>query len=150
MPNSLRSSHASETCRLEWAPSRLLRSSLALIGLLGAIAVLASGMPAWIAWPLAAAALLHGAHVAKREGGKSVHSIVWDGHAGLVRVDGIVVEDPRLDWRGPLACVSWWGRDGRRERLIFWPDVLDARQRRELRLAAGTAAASPTRASMAP
>ena len=150
MPNSLRSSHASETCRLDWRPSRLLAALLVLISVLGAVAVLASGMPAGMGWPLAAAALVHGVQAAARQRAKPRREVVWDGHAGLVRVDGIVVEAPALQWRGPLACVSWRGRDGRRRRLLFWPDVLHARPRRELRLAAANAPASPPRASMAP
>ena len=150
MPNSLRSSHASETCRLEWRPSRLLATLLIVMGLLGAAAALASEAPRGAAWLLAAASVLHGMHASRRERARPPRHVVWDGHAGLVLRDGVAVDAARLAWRGPLACVSWRGVDARRQRLLFWPDVLDARQRRELRLAAGTTAASPERASMAP
>lgn len=150
MPNSLRSSHASETCRLEWRPSRLLGAALLLIGVLGALAALASGLPAGLRWLLAAAAVLHGVHATARERVRPLRHVLWDGHAGVVRVDGVVVSGAQLAWRGPLACVRWQRADGRRERLLFWPDVLSAQQRRELRLAAGNATVSPARASMAP
>ncbi|MEE7566640.1 hypothetical protein HH297_09445, partial [Xanthomonas sp. Kuri4-3] len=55
----------------------------------------------------------------------------------------------RVEWRGPLAQLSW--RDGRRrERLLFWPDTLPPAQRRELRLAAGAHAISSRPRQMAP
>jgi toxin CptA len=150
MTNSLRSSHASETCRLEWRPSRLLCAALVSLGLTGAFAVLASGMPAAVGWLLAPAALAGGWRVAAREAARPARTVMWDGHAGVVRVDGIAVTAPTLTWRGALACLAWRDARGRRQRLLFWPDVLDALKRRELRLAAGPVAASPAKASMAP
>ena len=150
MPNSQRSSHASETCRIECAPSRLLTAALLALGALGASGVLASGMPVAIGVPLALASIVAAMHAAVREARCATRVLIWDGRAGVVRVDGIVVAQPRLDWRGPLACVSWRDARGRRQRLALWPDMLDARQRRELRLAAGPVAATPAPASVAP
>lgn len=150
MTNSLRSSHASETCRLEWRPSRLLQASLIAMGCLGAIATLASGLPPTAGGLLAAASLLGGYLAAVREGRAPARTLVWDGHASVVRVDGVAVAEPALAWRGALAAVSWRDATGRRQRLLFWPDVLDARRRRELRLAAGPVSASPRKPSMAP
>lgn len=150
MTNSLRSSHASEICRIEWRPSRLLRAALLLLGSTGALAVLASGMPAAIGWLLAAAALAGGWLAGAREAARPARAVMWDGHAGVVRVDGIAVAAPTLAWRGTLACLAWRDARGRTQRLLFWPDVLDAGQRRELRLAAGPAPASPATPSMAP
>lgn len=150
MTNSLRLSHASEICRIEWRPSRLLQASLVLIGVLGAASTLASAVPPLAAWLLAAASLVAGWLAAVREGARPVRAIVWDGHAGVVRVDGLAVTAPTLAWRGALACLAWRDARGRTQRLLLWPDVLDARQRRELRLAAGPAAASPATPSMAP
>lgn len=150
MTNSLRSSHVSETCRLEWRPSRLLRGLLIALGVLGALATLASGVPPAAGWLVAAASTLAGWRAAARERARPARCVVWNGHARIVRVDGVAVAEPRLAWRGALACLSWRDAGGRVQRLQFWPDVLDARGRRELRLAAGPMAASPRNASMAP
>lgn len=150
MTNSLRSSHASETCRVEWRPSRLLRALLGGLGVTAGGAVLLSGMPAPNSIPLAAAALAGGWLAGVRDAARPARAVLWDGHAGVVRVDGVAVCEPCLSWRGALACLAWRDARGRRQRLLFWPDVLDARQRRELRLAAGPASASPAEPSVAP
>jgi toxin CptA len=150
MPSSQRSSHASETCRLEWRPSAQLAGVMQLGGGAAGIAVLASALPPVAGGLLAAAAVIGGWHAAWRERSRPLRQIVWDGHAGLLRVDGVVVDAPHLAWRGALASLSWRDAEGRRQRLQFWPDVLDAGKRRELRLAAGPVAASPAPASVAP
>ena len=60
MRNSPRWSNGSVNCRLEWRPSRLLQAVLILLGVLGAVSVLASEMPRSWAWPIAVAALAWG------------------------------------------------------------------------------------------
>ena len=47
-----------------------------------------------------------------------------------------------LHWRGPLAFMRFRGSDGGIRHLGWWPDTLDARARRELRLALDRQAAS--------
>ena len=145
MPESPNSSHASAACRpraegaagrIEWRPSRLLAAFLALLGALAAGAVLASEMPRMAAWCLAAAALVHGLRLAMRERARAPVGVAWGGRAGTVSVDGVPVQGAQLHWRGPLAFLRWRDAEGWR-RLAFWPDVLDASQRRTLRLAAG-------------
>lgn len=150
MSKSHRSSHASEICRLEWRPSRLLGAALVLIGLLAAFAVLASEMPRNAAWPVALAAVLQGCWLARREQGRAAIAVAWDGHAGVVSIDGRAVADARLRWRGPLAFLRYRDEGGSARRLAWWPDTLPARQRRELRLAAGNAEAAPAATSVAP
>ena len=150
MSKSHRSSHASEICRLEWRPSRLLGAALVVIGLLAAFAVLASEMPRSAAWPVALAAALQGGWLARREQGRAAVAVVWDGQSGVVSVDGRAVADARLRWRGPLAFLQYRDHSGSRRRLAWWPDTLPARQRRELRLAAGNADATPAVPSVAP
>jgi len=49
-------------------------------------------------------------------------------------LDGRELEAPRLHVRGPWLQLCWREGNGT-GRLLFWPDQLDARQRRELRLA---------------
>ena len=60
MRNSPRWSNGSVNCRLEWRPSRLLQAVLILLGVLGAVSVLASELPRPWAWPVAVAALAWG------------------------------------------------------------------------------------------
>lgn len=150
MSKSHRSSHASERCRLEWRPSRLLAAWLLVMGVLAAIAVLASDMPRGAAWLIALAALLHAWQLAARERGRAPVALDWDGRAGVVRIDGVAVDGARLRWRGPLAFLSWRDAHGRTRHLAWWPDTLPAACRRELRLAAGGGDVSPGRGAMAP
>jgi len=51
-------------------------------------------------------------------------------------VDGRPVAKLQVEWRGPLAWVSWQRGPRRRQCLMFWPDTLPPARRRELRLAA--------------
>ena len=66
-----------------------------------------------------------------------------------IRVAGQDVEAPRLVVRGPWLLLRWH-QDQRRQRLLFWPDVLDSGQRRELRLAVAARAVSRQPRTMAP
>ncbi len=150
MSKSHRSSHASERCRLEWRPSRLCAAALIALGALSAFSLLVSEMPRAAAWPVALAALLYALRRAASERGRAVVTVIWDGRANVVRVDGAVVEGAALRWRGPLAFLAYRAPDGQIRRLLWWPDTLDARGRRELRLAAGPASASPRGGAMAP
>src|SRR5690606_31367377 len=118
----------------EWRPSRLLAAILVMLGLLAAGAVLASEMPRPAAWCVAAAALTHALRSAARERASAPVRVTWGGRVGTVRIDGVAVEAVELGWRGPLAFLRW-REGGRWRRLAFWPDVLDASQRRSLRLA---------------
>ena len=42
-----------------------------------------------------------------------------------------------LGFRGPLASLAWTAADGRRRRLLWWPDTLPSAARRQLHLVAG-------------
>jgi hypothetical protein len=66
-----------------------------------------------------------------------------------LQVAGQDVDTPRLVVRGPWLLLLW-REDRRRRRLLFWPDVLDSGQRRELRLAVAARAVSRRPRSMAP
>ncbi|EED39588.1 conserved hypothetical protein [Stenotrophomonas sp. SKA14] len=66
-----------------------------------------------------------------------------------LQVAGQDIEGPRLVVRGAWLLLSWC--EGRRRRhLLFWPDVLDSGQRRELRLAVAARAVSRRPRTMAP
>ncbi|WP_231118136.1 hypothetical protein [Lysobacter silvisoli] len=111
------------------------------------MAVLNCELPRPWAWPLAAVAALYGAWLARRELRRPPQALVVA--AGRFHLDGVELCQPRLHWRGPLACLSF--RQGRRRRYrIGWPDALGATARRELRLAASVITPTPDPRSMAP
>lgn len=173
MPRWFRSSQAcacSEAgrCALEWRPSRWLLAVLMLLPPLAAFALIESNLPRMAAWSLAAGVLLLGTWRWRREARRSPRQIVLKSavsdaqaeigaggqgvYATRVEVDGTVVEDWTLHWRGPLAFASYrikgGSSNGRRETLSWWPDTLPARKRRELRLASLPPPVSPHAAAM--
>lgn len=148
MPNSTRSSNASAPCRLEWRPSRALACALALIGLLAAISVLASELPAPWSWPAAVAAALYGAWLARRELRARPQQLLVS--ADGVSLDGVPLDQPLLQWRGPLAFLRYRDAAGRLRHRAWWPDTLDSTGRRELRLAWPVQTPTPDTLSMAP
>lgn len=150
MSRSQRSCNASVSCRLEWRPSRWVTGTLLMLGVLAAWSVLASEMPRAWAWPLAFAALAYAGWLARREAHKPIQAWFWPGTDLPATVDGTVAREVVVAWRGPLAFVHWRDADGRVRRQSWWPDTLPPARRRELRLAATPAQASPAAASMAP
>lgn len=139
----------SAPCRIEWRPSRWLQLALVLLGLLAAIAVLASELPRGAGWLLALAALVHGAWLAQRERSRPPRSLLFTAD-GRLMIDDADVTAIQLQWRGPLAFLAWQGADGVRRRLVWWPDTLPPRWRRELRLAVGRLPAARAGPSVAP
>jgi toxin CptA len=123
---------------------------LSLLGILAAFSILASEMPRLAAWPLALLVLAYGLWRAWRESRSPAHEFFFLGNDLAVMHDGLPIDLVEVQWRGPLAFVSWQGRDGRSRRLSWWPDTLPAARRRELRLAAGSLEASRNRLAMAP
>jgi toxin CptA len=136
-------------CRIEWRPSRWLLAALFFLSIAAPIAVLASGLPRGVAWPLAAAAAFQGLGAFARERRRVPRSLSFTPD-GRLMVDGTEAGHVRLQWRGPLAFLSWRDATGRRQRLAWWPDTLPSRRRRELRLAAGRLPAAPGSSSVAP
>lgn len=131
----MRSSNASAPCRFEWRPSRWPIAALSALAAFAPCVILLSEMPAIAGWPLAVAAFCAGFWLARREALRPPCAIVIDG-SGAATVDGEPVEDFDVDWRGPLAFLSWRDREGRTHRRSLWPDTLAPSLRRELRLAA--------------
>ena len=154
MPHSTPWSSASVPCRLEWRPSAWLTAALAVLGVLSSSAVVASGMPRALAWPLALAALAHGTRLARREARRPRRA--WRiPAAGATSLDGVAVADMDVSWRGPLVFLRWRDPGGRCQHLAWWPDTLPPSRRRELRLALQARgdfgrAHAPASASMAP
>jgi toxin CptA len=123
---------------------------LLVLGATAACAVLVSEMPRIAAWPLAAGALAHGARRAMQEARQAPMDIVVKPDGTPSVVDGVAVVGMRVAWRGPVAFLQWRSGDGRLQRRAFWPDILPARLRRELRLAAPAPRPARAPASMAP
>lgn len=139
-------SNGSSNCRLEWRPSRLLCVALVGIGVLAAIAIGLSGMPAWLKPALALLALWHGARLARDE---------WRSPQRLLEL-GVGSEPPmlignglwqsipgaRLQLRGALSTLAWRDESGRRQSLRWCADTLSPEGRRLLRLRFPAAARS--------
>jgi toxin CptA len=123
--------------------------AVAALGVLGAFSVLGSEMPRTLAWPLALASATRGIGLSMRESRRPRRELAWP-IDGQPQVDGQRLRDARLHWRGPLAFLSWRDDAECVHRLAWWPDTLPLPLRRELRLAATSAADRPSVASMAP
>ncbi|WMJ71506.1 hypothetical protein [Stenotrophomonas sp. 24(2023)] len=65
-----------------------------------------------------------------------------------LQLDGQPLSAPTLRVQGPWLLLG--GKAGHRQRLLFWPDVLDRAQRRELRLAVAIRSVSRRPRTMAP
>ncbi|WP_254775190.1 hypothetical protein [Pseudoxanthomonas sp. GM95] len=123
---------------------------LILLGVLSVVSLFGSALPAWMAGVLAVPVLGFAGHALRRYGRQPARILVIPGGDASPMLDGIALVRCALQWRGPLAFLAWQDVQGRRGHLAWWPDTLDARQRRELRLAAGDAALCATMAAMAP
>jgi toxin CptA len=145
----MRSSNVSAPCRFELRPSRWLIGALLALSVLAPVAVLASAMPRWAAWPFAVFAVAVGLCMAWRESTLPVLGVVIDAD-GVATIGGGPVESFRVDWRGPLAFVVWRDPRGRFRRRSLWPDTLSPAERRELRLAARAGGDGHAPSSMAP
>jgi len=145
----MRSSNASAPSRFELRPSRWAIGGVLALSVLAPLAVFASEMPRACAWPLALLACAGGLWSVRTEARRPPRRLVVDGD-GQATVDGVAVNDLRVDWRGPLAFVAWREASGRIARGSFWPDTLDAGGRRELRLAVDRIDAGRRAGRMAP
>ena len=139
------SSSTSTSCRLEWRPSRLLLVALVSLTLLAAFSVIVSGVPRLLACPLVAWVGWFGIRGAHRQWKRPRIELVFPGNGMPAIVDGEAVAGMRVEWRGPLAFATWKDRGGGVRRLVWWPDILTASKRRELRLAASDGEAARQR-----
>ncbi|WP_454832983.1 hypothetical protein [Pseudoxanthomonas wuyuanensis] len=118
--------------------------------MLAGFSTLASEMPRWAAWPLALGAPIHGIFRFRRYRRRPPLELVFPGNERPPTLQGRALENADLQWRGPLAFLSWRDESGGSQRLSWWPDTLPPVRRRELRLAAGSGGASRDRPAMAP
>ncbi|HYG04983.1 MAG TPA: hypothetical protein VD865_01065 [Stenotrophomonas sp.] len=139
------SSNASSPCRLEWRPSRWVPGALGTAAVLGNFSLQWSALPqglAAVAGALLGLIALLQAWAWMRQPPR--HLIVPWGQVPA-SVDGLPVATLQVQWRGPLAWVSWRRGPRRRTCLLFCPDTLPPARRRELRLAADSRAVPPSR-----
>jgi len=113
--------------------------------LLGLYSLHLSALPPGPTAAAAATLCLAGLIGLRRLARQRPRSLVVPWNSAPARVDGRPVAGLRVEWRGPLAWVSWRRGPRRREHLMFWPDTLPLSQRRELRLAARHRAVTPIR-----
>ena len=134
MPATSLHSRASPDCRLTWRPSRWVVAMLIAMGPLGGMALLVSDVHGASRLPFVACACLWASICAYREHRRPprVFIIRSDGSATL---DAMPLTNHHVHWRGTLAFLRARDAHGRVHRLAFWPDTLDARGRRALRLA---------------
>jgi len=111
--------------------------------------VAATDLPArWVAPAVIGCWLLGGA-MAFRDACRPRRQLWLTAPTRPLLLDGVELETPTLQCRGPWLQLRWHG-PGRKGRLLFWPDVLDRTQRRELRLAVRTRMISRQPPSVAP
>lgn len=144
-PSCRRSSPSS----LEWRPSRLQAAAQLAVLLASPWLLRASDLPARLLMPALLLAWGVGlVELAWRQRRPRVQ-VRLPPLPGPLQVAGRDVDTPRLVVRGPWLLLLW-REDRRRRRLLFWPDVLDSGQRRELRLAVAARSVSRQPRSMAP
>ena len=139
MPATALRLRASPGCRLTWRPSRWVVALLVAMGPVGGLAILVSDMPAAFRLPLAACACLWAIKCAYREHRRPARVFIVRSDASAT-LDAMPLTHHHVHWRGPLAFLRARDADGHVHRLAFWPDTLDARGRRALRLASPGAA----------
>lgn len=150
MPRSHSSWKGSASCRLEWRPSRWVATIQIVLGLLAVCSLAASGLSGWLVVGMSALVIACAGWSTRRYLRRPCRQLVISGGAQLPMLDGSGLCRLSVQWRGPLAFAAWQDVQGASGHLAWWPDTLDLRQRRELRLAADRLSVSPDVASMAP
>lgn len=142
-------SNGSAPSKLEWRPSRLRALAEGLVLAAAPWLLDASAMPARLQAPVVLLLWLFG-------GVSVVHALrrhprrLWlQAPPRPLLLDGHELEAPTLHVRGPWLQLRWQGPGGGGH-LLFWPDTLDRRQRRELRLAVRVHSVSRQPPSVAP
>ncbi|WP_343229512.1 hypothetical protein [uncultured Stenotrophomonas sp.] len=144
-PSCRRSSPSS----LEWRPSRL-QAVAQLVVLLAAPWLLhASDLPPRLMIPAVLLAWAVGLAEGLWRLRRPRQGVLLPPAPAPLQVAGQDIDTPQLVVRGPWLLLLW-REDRRRRRLLFWPDVLDSGQRRELRLAVAARSVSRQPRSMAP
>jgi hypothetical protein len=133
------SSRTSSPCRLEWRRSRWLPAALCALAFAAIAALWLSDIPriacgigsglvlAYVGWLLYREVRRPNC-VLTWPGGDAPWHVERDGRAESLRHVG-------ASFRGGLVALTLADADNRNRRYLWWPDTLDARSRRALRLA---------------
>ncbi len=142
-------SNGSAPSRLEWRPSRLL--AVAEVAVLAAAPWLIAASDLDTRWqaPVVLLTWLAGIACLWRALRRPRRLLWLQAPPRPLLLDGMELEAPSLHVRGPWLQLRWQGPE-RAGHLLFWPDTLDCRQRRELRLAVRCHAVSRQPPSVAP
>lgn len=130
-PNSPDSSNACASSVIELGPTPWSRALPIVLGVLAAAAIGMSVFPWMIKLPLAVAALAYAAWLERRERGRPLHQLDFDGDP---RLDGVVLRDARVELHGPWLTLVCKDDRGRWRRQTWW-HRMDVVNRRRLRLA---------------
>ncbi|AWH25019.1 hypothetical protein [Stenotrophomonas sp. YAU14D1_LEIMI4_1] len=149
MPTPFRSCRRSSPSRLEWRPSRLQGAAQLAVLIAAPWLLQVSALPPALYWPVLAAVWAVGLAELGWRLYRPRRVLLLPSLPAPLQVAGQDIESPRLLSRGPWLLLRWRQR-GRRRHLLFWPDVLDRAQRRELRLAVAARAVSSRPRSVAP
>ena len=126
-------------CRLEWRRSRLCVLLLVVLAAAAVAALWLSDLPraACIAGSVLVA--IDAVWLCVREARRRPFALAWAGGEAEWQLDGAGVA---TSWRhvgahlrGGIAVLTLADARGRKRRIVWWPDTLDARDRRSLRLA---------------
>jgi toxin CptA len=149
------SSDAFSPCRLEWRPSRWLPAALCVLAVAAIAALWMSSLPLLASGIGSAFVLAYASWLLRRESHRPFCMLSWPGGDAdwQVECEGRVESWRHVDAsvRGGIAVLTLVDANGKPRRYIWWPDILDARSRRALRLAlssrekAARSAAAPDR-----
>lgn len=135
----MNSSDASATCRLEWRRSRWLPAALCLLAAATTAALWLSQLPAIASMVGTAAVMVHVAWLLRREWNRPACTLTWQGGARdwQIETSGSAesLRHVGASFRGGLVVLTLADPGNALRRYIWWPDTLDARGRRALRLA---------------
>ena len=133
------SSDAFSPCRLEWRRSRWLPVALCVIALAAVAGLWLGNLPRSACIASSVLVFVYVAWLLYREMRRRESILTWPGGEApwQVECDGRTeaLRHVGASWRGGLVVLTLAGADNARRRYIWWPDTLDARGRRALRLA---------------
>ena len=139
--------------RLEWRRSRWMATGLCVLCVAALTALWLSALPPFVCGVGSAMALAYSGWQLRREfrrprcvlcwrGGESEWLVESSGRVQSLRHVGAAI-------RGGIAVLTLADPTGRQRRYVWWPDTLDARGRRALRLAIASRAQPETAADPA-
>ena len=133
------SSDASATCRLEWRRSRWLPLALCVLAVAAIAALWMSQLTDAFDAVGTAAVIGYAGWLLRREWRRPACALTWQGgdNDWQIETRGITesLHHVGASFRGGLVVLTLADANNARRRYIWWPDTLDARGRRALRLA---------------